>query len=96
LDLLGLRAAPRGVPRIEVTFTLDPSGSLRVTAHESLHGHVQPLTVQCQFEAPVKYWQTAEVERILRDADLHRAEDEQWMARNAAKSRLEQYVYGLR
>jgi len=97
LDLLGIRAAPRGVPRIEVTFTLDVFGLLKVTANESLQGgSVLPLMVQSHFDPPVKYWQTAEVERILKDAELHRVEDAHLTARTATKSRLEQYVYGLR
>jgi len=54
LDLLGIRSAPRGVPRIEVTFALDVFGLLKVTANESLHGTVQPLVVESHFEAPVK------------------------------------------
>lgn len=97
LDLLGIRPAPRGVPRIEVTFTLDVYGSLRVTAHESLqHGTVQALTVQEQFDAPSKHWQPDIVQELLKDAELHRKEDEQLIARIAAKSRLEQFTYGLR
>ena len=94
--MLGIRPAPRGVPRIEVTFTLDSFGSLRVTAHESLFGSVQPLTVQQSFESPSHYWQAETVAALLKDADMHRVEDEQLMARTAAKSRLEQFIYGLR
>lgn len=96
LDLLGIRPAPRGVPRIEVTFTLDVYGSLHVLAHESLHGTVQALTVQKQFEPPAKHWQPEFVEAVLKDAEMHRAQDEQLIARIAAKSRLEQFTYGLR
>jgi len=49
-------------------------------------------TVLC----PSQYWQADEVQRILRDAELHRTDDALLVARTAAKLRLEQYVYGLR
>lgn len=54
---------------------------------------LRPVLLSCSV---CQYWQTGEVERILRDAELHRVEDAQLVARTASKSRLEQYVYGLR
>lgn len=97
LDLVGIRPAPRGVPRIEVTFSLDTFGSLRVAAQESLYGSVQALTVQSQFQpnSPALSWGPDVVADMLASAELHRAEDERLMACMAAKSRLEQYCYGL-
>ena len=84
------------MPKIEVTFVLDEHGSLDVQASESLNGQTQSLTVQHHFDMPSKHWNQQRIASILRDAEEHRQEDEQWNARIAAKSRFEQYIFGLR
>lgn len=95
-ELVGLRPAPRGVPKLEVTFTLDERGQLGIQALETLNGQVQALTVRYHYDMPSKFWEPLRVAAIVLDADLHRVEDEQLNARVVAKSRFEQYIYGLR
>src|SRR5687767_9864265 len=85
-QLIGLPAAPRGVPQIEVTFDIDANGILHVSARDKDTGAEQRVTI-----SETTNLEREEVERMVRDAEVHRGEDarlrEEIEARNAEEAR---------
>jgi molecular chaperone DnaK len=83
----GIPPAPRGIPQIEVTFDIDADGILKVTAQDKATGRSQHITIQ-----PSSGLSKDEVERMTREADVHRDEDrkhkEEIEIRNAADSAI--------
>ncbi|MGE5551376.1 MAG: molecular chaperone DnaK [Bacteroidota bacterium] len=81
--LEGIRPAPRGVPQIEVTFDIDANGILTVTARDKDTGKEQRVTITGSTQLGKD-----EIERMIRDAQAHSAEDrrrkEEVEARNGA------------
>jgi L1 cell adhesion molecule like protein len=71
-NLTGIPPAPRGVPKIEVTFDLDANGILNVSAKESSTGKSERITIQNDKGRLSK----EEIDRMLADAEKYRAEDE--------------------
>jgi molecular chaperone DnaK len=70
--LEGIPPAPRGVPQIEVTFDIDTNGILNVTAQDKATGKEQKITVTASTNLT-----EAEVDRLVREAEQNRTEDEQ-------------------
>jgi molecular chaperone DnaK len=68
--LEGIRPAARGVPQIEVTFDVDANGILNVSARDKDTGKEQKVTISGSTSLD-----KGEVERMVRDADMHAAED---------------------
>jgi molecular chaperone DnaK len=68
--LVGIPPAPRGVPQIEVTFDIDANGILNVSAKDRATGKAQAITITAS-SGLVK----DEVERLVKDAEAHSAED---------------------
>jgi len=68
--LEGIAPAPRGVPQIEVTFDIDANGILNVTAHDKATGREQKITITASSGLSKE-----EVERMVRDAEMHAQED---------------------
>jgi molecular chaperone DnaK len=83
--LEGIAPAPRGTPQIEVTFDLDANGILNVTARDKASGKEQKITISGSTSLDKN-----EIERMIRDAEQHAAEDRQRRelveARNTADS----------
>jgi L1 cell adhesion molecule like protein len=71
-NLTGIPPAPRGVPKIEVTFDLDANGILNVSAKESSTGKSERITIQNDKGRLSK----EEIDRMLAEAEKYRAEDE--------------------
>jgi molecular chaperone DnaK len=69
--LQGLAPAPRGVPQIEVTFDIDANGILNVSAKDRATGKAQAITITASSGLAKD-----EVERLVRDAASHAAEDQ--------------------
>src|SRR5438270_2499596 len=70
--LEGIAPAPRGVPQIEVTFDIDANGILNVTARDKATGRQQKITITASSGLSKE-----EVERMVREAELHAQEDRQ-------------------
>ena len=70
-QLVGLPPAPRGVPQIEVTFDIDANGIVNVSAKDMATGKEQKITISGSSGLSKD-----DVERMVRDAESHAAEDE--------------------
>ena len=93
--LEGIRPAPRGTPQIEVTFDIDANGILTVTAKDRDTGKEQKITISGSTQLSKE-----EVERMVRDAQVHAEEDrrhrEEVEARNNADAMAHQVEKQLR
>ena len=69
-DLAGLPPAPRGVPQIEVTFDIDANGIVNVTAKDKATNKEQQIRIQASGGLS-----DADIERMVKDAELHASED---------------------
>ena len=67
----GIPPAPRGIPQIEVTFDIDANGILSVTAKDKATGKEQKVTITASTNL-----NKGDVERMVREAEQHKAEDE--------------------
>lgn len=91
-DLTGVPPAPRGVPKIEVTFDLDANGILNVSAKEMGTGIVKNITIKNDKGRLSQ----AEIDRMLAEAEKYKEEDEQQRERIQAKNSLEGYVFQVK
>ncbi|MDP1797125.1 MAG: molecular chaperone DnaK [Planctomycetaceae bacterium] len=87
-NLDGIPPAPRGVPKVEVSFDIDVNGILSVKAKDTGSGKEQ--TVKVQNASGID---TAEVERMKRDAESHAAEDKRRREVAEAKNKASTSVY---
>ena len=71
-NLDGLAPAPRGMPKIEVTFDIDANGILSVTARDTATGKSQSIRTSGSTRLP-----EAEKQRMIRDAERYAEEDKQ-------------------
>src|SRR3954452_23025429 len=86
--LEGIRPAPRGVPQIEVTFDIDANGILNVSARDKATGAEQRVTI----EESTNLDQT-EIERMVREAQEHSAEDRRRREEIDARNELDSLAY---
>jgi molecular chaperone DnaK len=87
-DLIGIPPAPRGVPQIEVTFSIDSSGIVSVTARDQATG--QSTGVQIN---PSGGLSQDEIERIITEAAAHSKADAQRKETRQLLNRLEGMIY---
>jgi molecular chaperone DnaK len=69
-DLQGIPPAPRGVPQIEVTFDIDANGIVQVSAKDKGTGKEQQIRIQASGGLS-----DADIEKMVKDAEAHAAED---------------------
>jgi molecular chaperone DnaK len=69
-DLMGIPPAPRGVPQIEVTFDIDANGIVNVQAKDKGTGKEQQIRIQASGGLS-----DADIEKMVKDAEAHAAED---------------------
>lgn len=91
-DLTSIPPAPRGVPKIEVTFDLDANGILNVSATESSSGRSRNITIRNDKGRLSRM----EIERMLTEAEKYRAEDKRQRDQVAARNQLEGYALSVR
>ncbi len=87
-DLVGIPPAPRGVPKIEVTFDIDANGIVHVTAKDQGTGKEQSIRVT----APTKLDKT-EIEKMVKQAEQFADADKQRKELVEAKNQAEQFAY---
>jgi molecular chaperone DnaK len=85
----GIPPAARGVPQIEVTFDIDANGIVNVQAKDRGTGKEQKITITASSGLSKD-----EVDRMMRDAEAHAAEDQQRREEVEARNRADQAVYG--
>ena len=71
-NLEGLVPAPRGIPKVDVTFDIDANGILDVTAKDQATGKSQSITISGSTRLP-----EAEKERMIKDAEQYAEADKQ-------------------
>lgn len=91
-DLCGIPPAPRGVPKIDVTFDLDANGILNVSAKDNSSGKSKNIIIQNNKGRLSK----EEIDRMVRDAGKYKAEDNMQRERIASRNNLETYVFSVK
>ena len=86
--LVGIPAAPRGVPQIEVTFDIDANGIVNVSAKDLGTNKEQKITITASSGLS-----NDEIDRMTQDAQAHAAEDESYREKIEAKNKLDTLVY---
>jgi molecular chaperone DnaK len=84
----GIAPAPRGVPQIEVTFSLDANGILHVTAKDKGTGKENSVTIQDSGNMSKE-----DIEKAQKEAELHADEDKKKREAIDARNQLENAVY---
>jgi molecular chaperone DnaK len=87
-ELSGIAPAPRGVPQIEVTFDIDANGIVNVSAKDRGTGTEQKITISGGSALPKE-----EIERMVKEAEEHAAEDKKRREETEARNTAEQLVY---
>jgi molecular chaperone DnaK len=86
--LIGIPAAPRGIPQIEVTFDIDANGILHVSAKDRGTGKEQKITITSSSGLAKD-----DIEKMVRDGESHAEEDKKRKAEIEAKNRLDGLIY---
>lgn len=88
-DLLGIPPAPRGVPQIEVTFDIDANGIVHVSAKDKATGKEQSIRIQASGGLS-----DADIDKMVKDAEAHAAEDKQRRKLVELRNQAEALVHG--
>jgi molecular chaperone DnaK len=87
-ELTGIAPAPRGVPQVEVTFDIDANGIVHVSAKDRGTGKEQSMTISGGSGLPKD-----EIDRMVKEAEAHAAEDKQRREEAETRNSAEQLVY---
>ena len=86
----GIAAAPRGVPQIEVTFDIDVNGIVHVSALDKGSNKKQSITISGNSGLSDE-----EIQRMVRDAEEHKEEDERLKEEAELKNKAEQFIHQI-
>ncbi len=86
--LVGIPPAPRGMPQIEVTFDIDANGIVNVQARDLGTGREQKITITASSGLAKD-----EIDRMMREADLHSEDDKRKRELIETKNRLDSLIY---
>jgi molecular chaperone DnaK len=86
----GIAAAPRGIPQIEVTFDIDVNGIVHVSALDKGTNKKQSITISGSSGLSDE-----EIERMVKDAEIHKAEDEKRKEEVELKNKAEQFIHQI-
>lgn len=86
----GIAPAPRGVPQIEVTFDIDVNGIVHVSATDKGTNKKQSITITNSSGLSDE-----EIQRMVRDAELHKEEDEKRREQIELKNKAEQFIHQI-
>ena len=89
-DLSDIPPAPRGVPQIEVTFDIDANGIMHVTAKDKATGKENKIVIKSSSGL-----EEAEIERMVKDAELHAEEDKQARELVDARNQAEAMIHSV-
>ena len=86
--LIGIPPAPRGMPQVEVTFDIDANGIVNVSAKDMGTGREQKITITSSSGLSKD-----EIDRMMRDAESHSADDVKKREEIEARNRLDGLTY---
>lgn len=89
-ELSGIAPAPRGVPQIEVTFDIDANGIVHVSAKDLGTGKEQSVTITGGSALSKE-----DIDRMVKEAEEHAAEDEKRKEETELRNTAEQQVYSI-
>jgi molecular chaperone DnaK len=87
-DLTDIPPAPRGVPQIEVSFDIDADGILHVSAKDMASGKHQKIRIEAQSGLTEQ-----DIERMIKDAELHKEEDQKRKQEIETKNEADSLVF---
>ena len=90
-NLDGIPPAPRGVPQVEVTFDIDANGIVHVSACDKATGKEQKIRIESSSGL-----NDAEIDRMVREAEQHAAEDEAKKERVETRNKAESMIHSAR
>jgi molecular chaperone DnaK len=88
--LVGIPPAPRGMPQVEVAFDIDANGIVNVSAKDMGTGREQKITITASSGLSKD-----EIDKMMKDAESHSAEDVQKREEIEARNRLDGLVYQM-
>jgi len=91
-ELTGIPPAPRGVPQIEVSFDIDANGILSVTAQDKSSGNSKSIKINNDKGRLSK----EDIERMVKEAEKYKADDDKVKEKIEAKNSLENYAYTMK
>ena len=86
----GLPPAPRGIPQVEVTFDIDANGIVNVHARDKGTGKEQKITITASSGLS-----EAEIQKMVKDAETHEAEDKKRKEAIEARNQLDSLVFQM-
>jgi molecular chaperone DnaK len=86
----GISPAPRGIPQIEVNFDIDVNGIVHVSALDKGTNKKQSITISGSSGLSEE-----EIERMVKDAEIHKAEDEKRKEEVELKNKAEQFIHQI-
>jgi molecular chaperone DnaK len=89
-ELTGIAPAPRGVPQVEVTFDIDANGIVQVSAKDKGTGTEQKITISGGSSLSKE-----DIDRMVRDAEEHAAEDKKRRESAEQRNNAEQLAYSV-
>jgi molecular chaperone DnaK len=89
-ELTGIAPAPRGIPQVEVTFDIDANGIVHVSAKDKGTGKEQSMTITGGSSLPKE-----DIERMVREAEEHAAEDKKRREVAEERNSAEQLAYSV-
>ncbi|KAJ4732762.1 70 kDa heat shock protein [Rhynchospora pubera] len=90
--LHGIDPAPKDVPKIDVCFEIDANGILNVSAQDRSSGHKSKITINNE-EGRLG---SEDIEKMMKEAEKYKAEDEEYRKKRDAWNTLEKYSYQMR
>jgi L1 cell adhesion molecule like protein len=91
-QLAGIPPMPRGMPQIEITYEVDANGILQVSAAEKSTGKSEKITITNSSNKLSK----EDIEKMVKEAEKFKSEDEAIVKRVEAKNKLESYIYNIK
>jgi molecular chaperone DnaK len=88
--LIGIPPAPRGMPQVEVAFDIDANGIVNVSAKDMGTGREQKITITASSGLSKE-----EIDKMMRDAESHAADDVKKKEEIEARNRLDGLVYQM-
>jgi molecular chaperone DnaK len=88
--LVGIPPAPRGMPQVEVAFDIDANGIVNVSAKDMGTGREQKITITSSSGLGKD-----EIDKMMRDADAHSADDARKREEIEARNKLDSLVYQM-